>query len=111
MKCNGIWLCTPNARLPPILLLCDVVVTHLPQRRVIRHAQRGQSQPVADQSVAEWDQSQPGTEQSAAGSQTSLLDQGAVNVMATVPPESKLQYGVMRMKWCGSYSPEKRYLF
>ena len=67
--------------LPPTLLLCDVV-THLPQRRVIRREQRGQSQPVADQSVAErsqWGQSQPGTDQSAS-------QQEAVNVMATVPP-------------------------
>ena len=89
MKCKEIWLCVPNARLPPTLLLCDVV-THLPQRRVIHHAQRGQSQPVVDQSVAEgsqWGQSQPGTDQYATeGSQSSLLDQGAVNVMATVPP-------------------------
>ena len=86
---NEIWLCTLNTRLPPTLLLCDVV-THLPQGRVICHAQRGQSQPVADQSIAEgsqWGQSQPGTDQCAAeGSQSSLLDQGAVNVMATVPP-------------------------
>jgi len=44
----------------------------------------------ADQSVAggsQWGQNQPGTDQSAAeGFQSSLLDQGAVNVMATVPP-------------------------
>jgi len=67
------WLCTLNTRLPPTVLLCDVVVTHLPQRCVICCAQRGQSQPVADQSVAEgsqWGQSQPGTDQSVArGSQ------------------------------------------
>jgi len=89
MTCNEMWLCTLNASLPPVLLLCDVV-TQLPQRRVICRAQRGQSQPVADQSIAErsqWGQSQPGTDQSAAeGFQSSLLDQGAVNVMATVPP-------------------------
>ena len=61
-------------------------------------SKRGQSQPVADQFVAEgsqWDQSQPRIDQSVAeGSQTSLLEQGVV-VMATVLPESKLQYGVM----------------
>jgi len=74
IKCSEIWMCTLNTRLPPTLLLCDVVVTHLPQRRVI------QSQPRTDQSVAEgsqWGQSQPGTDQSAAkGSQNSLLDPG-----------------------------------
>ena len=52
MKCNKIWLCTPTSRLLPILLLCDVAVTHLPQRCVIQHAQGGRSQPVTDLPVA-----------------------------------------------------------
>ena len=61
MKCNEMWLCTLIARLPPIILLCDV--THLPQRRGICHAQRGQSQPVADRLLLRdpsGGQSQPG---------------------------------------------------
>ena len=113
---SELWLCPPNARRFPALLHCDVFVTHFPQRHAIRRAQRGQSQPVAEQSNAEGPQqgqshpeteqsaaegsqrgqSQPGTDQSAAeGSQSSLLDQGTVNIMANVPPESKLHYGVM----------------
>ena len=43
MKCNETWMCTPNARLPPILLLCDDVITHLLQRHVVCRAQRGQN--------------------------------------------------------------------
>ena len=79
------------------------------QRRAIRRAQRGQSQPGTDQSTAERVQSQPGTDQSTAergqsqpgtdqsaaeGSQTSVLEQDAPDTtapdtMATIPPESK----------------------
>ena len=29
MKCNEMWLCTLNTRLPPTLLLCDVVTISL----------------------------------------------------------------------------------
>jgi len=56
-------------------------------------------------------QSQPGTDQSAAkGSSVACWTRGLSNVVVPVPPKSKLQYGVMWMKWCGNSLTEQRYL-